>query len=78
VQDGEAVDAVDTDADGAYRITDIGSGEYGLSVTAPGCEPSASLLEVAEEDDVRHDVELSPATPVADSARADDAMSRLR
>lgn len=78
VQDGEAVDAVDTDADGAYRITDIGAGEYGLSVAAPGCEPSASLLEVAEEDDVRHDAELSPATPVAESGRADDAMSRLR
>jgi hypothetical protein len=67
VQDGEAVDAVDTDADGAYRIGDIGAGAYGLSVAAPGCEPVATLLEVADEVDLRHDVELKPASPVADS-----------
>jgi hypothetical protein len=68
VQDGEAVDAVDTDADGAYRIGDIGAGEYGLSVAAAGCEPVASVLEVAEEAEVHHDVELAPATPVSDDA----------
>jgi hypothetical protein len=67
VQDGEAVDAVDTGTDGTYRIDDIGSGEYGLSVAAAGCEPVATLLEVADEADVRYDVELKPASPVADS-----------
>jgi hypothetical protein len=78
VQDGEAVDAVDTDAQGTYRIGDIGAGEYGLSVAAAGCEPVATLLDVAEEADVRHDVELKPATPVADSDLVeDDAMSEL-
>jgi hypothetical protein len=79
VQDGEAVDAVDTDAEGAYRIGDIGAGEYGLSVAAPGCEPVAALLEVADEADVRHDVELEPASPVAGGDPAEDgAMSGLR
>ncbi|GAA5132189.1 carboxypeptidase regulatory-like domain-containing protein [Pseudonocardia adelaidensis] len=79
VQDGEAVDAVDTDAQGAYRIGDIGAGEYGLSVAAPGREPVAALLEVAEEAEVRHDVELKPASPVADGDLVeDDAMSGLR
>jgi hypothetical protein len=79
VQDGEAVDAVDTDADGAYRILDIGAGEYGLSVAAAGCVPVASLLDVDEEADVRHDVELAPASPVADDDLVgDDAMSGLR
>jgi hypothetical protein len=67
VQDGEAVDAVDSGTDGTFRIGDIGAGAYGLSVAAAGCEPVATLLEVAEEADVRHDVELKPASPVADS-----------
>lgn len=79
VQDGEAVDAVDTGADGTYRIGDIGAGGYGLSVAASGCAPVATLLDVAEEADVRHDVELEPASPVADSDMVDDdAMSGLR
>jgi carboxypeptidase family protein len=79
VQDGEAVDAADTAPDGTYRIGDIGAGEYGLSVAAPGCEPVATLLDVGEEADVRHDVQLRPASPVADSDLVeDDAMSGLR
>lgn len=79
VQDGEAVDAVDTSADGTYRIDDIGAGEYGLSVAAAGCAPVASLLDVAEEAAVRHDVELRSASPVADGGLVDDdAMSGLR
>jgi hypothetical protein len=67
VQDGEVVDAVDTADDGAYRIEDIGAGEYGLSVAAAGCRPAAVGLEVAEEADVHHDVDLVPVTPVTDS-----------
>jgi hypothetical protein len=79
VQDGEAVDAVDTGSDGTYRIGDIGSGEYGLAVAASGCEPVATLLDVAEEADVRHDVVLVPATAVAESDLVeDDVMSGLR
>jgi hypothetical protein len=68
VQDGEVIDAVDTDGDGGYRIGDIGAGEYGLSVAAAGCEPSVTLIEVTEEADVHHDVDLVPASPVAESA----------
>jgi hypothetical protein len=83
VQDGEAVDAVDTGADGAFRIGDIGAGEYGVSVAAAGCEPVATLLDVAEEADVRHDVELRPASPVADGDLedgdlVDDVLTGLR
>jgi hypothetical protein len=79
VQDGEAVDAVDTAVDGTYRISDIGSGEYGLSVAAHGCRPVAVVLDVEEEADVRHDVELEPASPVAESDLVeDDALSGLR
>jgi hypothetical protein len=78
VQDGEAIDAVDTDVCGAYRIGDVGGGEYGLSVAAAGCEPVATLLDVAEEADVHHDVELAPASPVADDDLVDETVSGLR
>jgi hypothetical protein len=74
VQDGEIVDAVDTDEDGEYRIEDIGAGEYGLSVAAAGCEPIASLLDVPDETDLHHDVDLEPAAPTAEYDRSDDDM----
>jgi hypothetical protein len=38
----------------------------------------ATLLEVVDESDVRHDVELKAATPIAESDGVeDDAMSEL-
>jgi Carboxypeptidase regulatory-like domain len=74
VQDGEVVDAVTTDAEGAYRIADIGSGEYGLSVAAAGFVPSAGLVEVPDETDLRHDAVLASASPtVARYDEYDDA-----
>jgi hypothetical protein len=72
VQDGEIVDWVDTDHDGGYRIEDIGGGEYGLSVVAAGCEPIAILLDVPDETDLRHDVDLEPAGVQAGHNRTDD------
>jgi hypothetical protein len=78
VQDGEAIEAVDTDDCGAYRIGDVGGGEYGLSVAAAGCDPAATLLDVAEEADLRYDVELTPASPVADGDLVDDTVSGRR
>jgi hypothetical protein len=72
VQDGEIVDSVDTDHDGGYRIEDLGAGEYGLSVAAAGCEPVAILLEVPDETDLRHDVDLEPAGVQAGYDRTDD------
>jgi hypothetical protein len=72
VQDGEIVDSVDTDHDGGYRIEDIGGGEYGLSVVAAGCEPVAILLDVPDEIDLRHDIDLEPAGVQAGSDRTDD------
>jgi hypothetical protein len=55
-------------------------------VAAAGCEPVASLIDVTEEADVRHDVDLIPASPVAESAddlstddlSTDDVMSGQR
>ncbi|OZM84076.1 carboxypeptidase-like regulatory domain-containing protein [Pseudonocardia sp. MH-G8] len=79
VQDGEVIDATDTDADGGYRIGDIGAGEYGLSVAAPGCQPTATMIDIVEEADLRNDVALTPASPVADADPATgDVMSGYR
>lgn len=72
VQDGEVVDAVDTDPDGQYRVSDLGAGEYGLSVAAAGCAPVAVLLQVPDETDLRHDVDLEPAVPQAPEPDDDD------
>jgi hypothetical protein len=71
VQDGEIVESADTDESGAYRIDDIGAGEYELSVVAAGHARTVIVLEVADEADLRHDVELGPVAPV-------DAMSGQR
>uniref|UniRef100_UPI001BDC75FB carboxypeptidase-like regulatory domain-containing protein n=1 Tax=Pseudonocardia lacus TaxID=2835865 RepID=UPI001BDC75FB len=70
VQDSEIVDAVDSAADGGFRLDDVPAGEYGLSVAAAGCEPFATLLVVPEETAVRRDVELRSALaqPGADDA----------
>ncbi|GAA1245034.1 hypothetical protein GCM10009609_05550 [Pseudonocardia aurantiaca] len=65
VQDGEVVDAVMTDAEGAYRIADIGSGEYGISVAAAGFVPAAGFVEVPDEKHLRHDAILASASPTA-------------
>jgi Carboxypeptidase regulatory-like domain len=72
VQDGEIVDSVDTGPDAEYRIEDLAGGEYGLSVVAAGCEPIAILLEVPDEADMRHDVDLEPAGAQAAYNRSDD------
>jgi Carboxypeptidase regulatory-like domain len=61
VQDGEIVDATESTAEGAYRFVDLAAGEYGLSVTAHECEPAAFVLEVADESELRQDVDLVPA-----------------
>jgi hypothetical protein len=75
VQDGEIVDSVDTGPDAEYRIEDLAGGEYGLSVVAAGCEPIAILLEVPDETDLRHDVDLEPAGVGASHDRADHDLS---
>lgn len=77
VQDGELVDAVDTGADGGYRIDDLGAGEYGLSVVAAGCEPVAIRLRVPDEAEIRHDVTPAPA-PLPPEHRPDGRPDRGR
>ncbi len=80
VQDGEIVDAVDSAADGTFRIGDLGAGEYGLSVVAAGCEPIAVVVDMADGADLQHDVELDPAgpsekgLPICEDDRIDDLM----
>jgi hypothetical protein len=61
VQDGEIVDTTESAADGAYRFADLAAGEYGLSVTAYDCEAAAIVVALAEEVDLRQDVDLVPA-----------------
>ncbi|MHA6779999.1 carboxypeptidase regulatory-like domain-containing protein [Pseudonocardia saturnea] len=61
VQDGEVVDVAETDADGAYLVADLASGEYAVSVAAAGCEADVVLVVVADETECVHDVELEPA-----------------
>jgi hypothetical protein len=61
VQDGEIVDTTQSQSDGSYRFRDLAAGGYGLSVTAHECEPAALVLQIADETDLRQDVDLVPA-----------------
>jgi hypothetical protein len=74
VQDGEIVDTALSAEDGAYRFADVAAGEYGVSVTAPECEPSAAVLRIGDEADLCHDVDLDPAGPSADRDATGDVM----
>jgi hypothetical protein len=73
VQDGEIVDTAESAADGAYRFADLAAGEYGLSVTAYDCVAAAFVLALADEVDLRQDVELVPT-----GLPADDVMTAPR
>ena len=73
VQDGEIVDTTESAADGTYRFADLAAGEYGLSVTAHECEAAAFVLELADEADLRQDVDLVPA-----GLPSDDVMTAPR
>jgi hypothetical protein len=61
VQDGAIVDTVKSGPDGTYRFRDLSLGEYGLSVSAHEREPAALVVQIADEADLRQDVELPPA-----------------
>jgi len=61
VQDGDTLESVHTDADGAYRFDDLTAGDYGISVFAEDCETAAALLILVDEQVLRHDVDLDPA-----------------
>ncbi len=60
-EDGEAVAATETDAEGGYHLGDLAAGAYTLSVTAPECEPAAVAVQLDDAHDARADVELAPA-----------------
>jgi len=53
-----------TDADGAYEVG-VASGEVTLEVTADGFEPYSATVTVAPEENLLHDIEL---TPLAESS----------
>jgi hypothetical protein len=61
VQGGEIVDEVHSDAAGGYRMTDLPGGQYGMSVSASGHDPVATLLTFLEGEQVWHDVVLALA-----------------
>ncbi|MEJ3652325.1 carboxypeptidase-like regulatory domain-containing protein [Actinomycetes bacterium KLBMP 9759] len=75
-QDGEIVDAVNTDQEGAYRVTGLAAGEYSVSVAAHDCETVTATVEVGDESAVVHNVDLEPAgvPPVPTGGDPDDAM----
>jgi Carboxypeptidase regulatory-like domain len=73
VQDGEIVDTTQSATDGGYRFADLAAGEYGLSVTAYDCEAAAIVVALADEVDLRQDVELVPA-----GLPSDDVMTAPR
>jgi hypothetical protein len=77
VQDGEIVDTADSGVDGAYMFADLAAGEYGLSVTASECEPAALVLRLADETDLRHDVDLDPVGLPAGDATGDVMIGHL-
>jgi hypothetical protein len=61
VQDGEIVGGTHSDSAGAYRISDLGPGGYGLCVTAPGCVPAAVRIDVADGTELQRDIDLQRA-----------------
>ena len=64
VQDGEIVGGTHSDSVGAYRISDLGSGGYGLCVTAPGCLPAVVRVDIADGTELQRDIELQRAGDV--------------
>ncbi len=72
VQDGEIVDTAESAADGAYRFADLAGGEYGLSVSAPECEPAAVVLHLSERG--RTCATTSTSIPQACAPRARPTM----
>jgi hypothetical protein len=61
MQDGAIVDTAKSGPDGTYRFRDLSLGEYGLSVSAHEREPAALVVDIADEANLRQDVELLPS-----------------
>ncbi len=58
VQDGQVVDSTRSDTAGAYRLADLATGAYGMSVAAPGCTPLAVRIDLADGSELHQDIDL--------------------
>jgi EmrB/QacA subfamily drug resistance transporter len=66
---GEVVAARSTDEEGRYLVTDLAPGRYALALSAPGHQPTAMPVTVADGDATTQDAELRPGTKVHGRAR---------
>jgi hypothetical protein len=67
---GEGVAAGRTDDAGRYLIEDLAPGRYTLALSAPSCQPTALLVEVADGQETTQDAELRSGARVEGTARA--------
>ena len=66
---GEVVAARSTDSHGQYVVADLAPGRYTLALSAPGCQPAAMPVTVADGDATSQDAELRAGAQVHGRAR---------
>jgi EmrB/QacA subfamily drug resistance transporter len=66
---GEVVAARSTDSHGRYVVADLAPGRYTLALSAPGCQPAAIPVTVADGDATTQDAELRAGARVHGRAR---------
>jgi hypothetical protein len=66
---GEVVAARSTDSHGQYVVADLAPGRYTLALSAPGCQPAAMPVTVADGDATSQDAELRAGALVHGRAR---------
>jgi EmrB/QacA subfamily drug resistance transporter len=66
---GEVVAARSTDSHGRYVVADLAPGRYTLALSAPGCQPAAMPVTVADGDATSQDAELRAGALVHGRAR---------
>ncbi len=66
---GEVVASRSTDEQGQYLVADLAPGRYTLALSAPGHQPAAMPVTVADGDATAQDAELRPGARVHGRAR---------
>jgi EmrB/QacA subfamily drug resistance transporter len=66
---GEVVAARSTDEQGQYVVADLAPGRYTLALSAPGCQPAAMPVTVADGEATSQDAELRAGALVHGRAR---------
>ena len=66
---GEVVAARSTDEEGQYLVADLAPGRYTLALSAPGCQPAAMPVTVADGDATTQDAALRAGARVHGRAR---------